>query len=94
MEKTLNFSHVLSSPEESLKSYIPDRDHGANSIKVQTRTGIGVLHIIRDSEISYRLSFYRPNESKAFWGSPTIPEIEAVDGIWLLCWSRPGGFLP
>lgn len=90
----MNFSHILSTPEESLNSYIPDKDHGANSIKVQTQKGIGVLHIIRDSETSYHLSFYKPNESKAFWGSSTIPTLEAVDGIWSQCWIRPGGFLP
>jgi hypothetical protein len=90
----LNFSHILSSPTESLKEYIPDKDHGANSIKVQTQNGIGTLHIIRDNEASYHLTFYKPNISKAFWGSSTIPNFEAVDETWLLCWTRPGGFLP
>jgi len=90
----MNFSHIISSPAESLKGYIPDKDHGANSVKVQTQNGIGMLHIIRDNETSYHLSFYKPNESKAFWGSSTISNSEAVDGIWLLCWTRPGGFLP
>jgi|WetSurMetagenome_2_1015567.scaffolds.fasta_scaffold17110_3 hypothetical protein len=90
----VNFKHIITSSAESLKEYIPDTDHGANSIKVQTHNGIGVLHIIRDHDTSYHLSYYKPNESRAFWGSSTITDSEAVDVIWLQCWARPGGFLP
>jgi hypothetical protein len=90
----MNFNHIISSSTESLKEYIPDKDQAANSIKVQTQNGVGRLHIIRDNETSYHLTFYRPNESKACWGSSTIPNPESVDGVWLLCWARPGGFLP
>ena len=61
-----------------------------DSFACRTKDG----RIIRDSELPYHLSCYKPNESKAFWEAQPIPNFEALDGIWLLCWTRPGGFLP
>ena len=75
------------------EDYLPDKNHRVNIVKVQTKNGVGTLHIMSEDAESYFLSFYNPNESKAFWKSPLLPNLEAINGVWFLCWTQPGGFL-
>lgn len=89
---------MITSPTDSLIPHLPKNDFGSTSLDVQTNDGVAKLTIIRDSGPSYVLIFSRLNKDTKVWEekwrSNSIPTPEAVDGIWFLCWTHPGGFLP
>ncbi len=93
----VKINHIITKPTESLKNHLPQKDQSLNTVRVQTKDGIGELHIFREHQNEYFLSFYKVGKSthhlELVWQSRAISSPNAVDTTWLACWNRPGGFL-
>ena len=88
---------VIRSSEESLGRFLPEKNFEVNTVNVQTGDGFGKLRILRESEESFYLSFYKPGQSSKdtpVWQSGPLPNLAEIDRAWFHCWNGPEKFLP
>ena len=90
--------HILKSPEESLIPFLPNKDHKENIVEVMTKDGLGELHLLREANDRYFITFYKPNQSafknERIWQSGTLRTPLEVDRAWSNCWTGPEKIFP
>jgi len=88
---------VIRSSEGSLGGFLPEKNFEVNTVNVQTGDGIGKLRILRESDESFYLSFYKEGQSPKdtpVWQSSALGTLAEIDRAWFNCWNGPKKFLP